>query len=75
MRETEALANITVKRERPQDGSKDWNDQLIRQETEKLLQEEKEESRATQSGIDMDSNGEIEVSESDEKKHTYHRGR
>ena len=54
---------------------KDWNDQLIRQETEKLLQEEKEESRATQSGIDMDSNGEIEVSESDEKKHTYHRGR
>ena len=75
MRETEALANITVKREIPQDGSKDWNDQLIRQETEKLLQEEKEESRATQSGIDMDSNGEIEVSESDEKKHTYHRGR
>ena len=70
MRETEALANITVKREIPQDGSKDWNDQLIRQETEKLLQEEKEESRATQSGIDMDSNGEIEVSESDEKKHT-----
>ena len=75
MRETEALANLTVKREIPQDGSKDWNDQLIRQETEKLLQEEKEESRATQSGIDMDSNGEIEVSESDEKKHTYHRGR
>ena len=75
MRETEALANLTVKREIPQDSSKDWNDQLIRQETEKLLQEEKEESRATQSGIDMDSNGEIEVSESDEKKHTYHRGR
>ena len=75
MRETEALANLTVMREVPQDGSKDWNDQLIRQETEKAQQEEKEESRTTHAGIDLNNDGEIAVSESDEKKHTYHRGR
>lgn len=75
MRETEALANLTVMREVPQDGSKDWNDQLIRQEIEKAQQEAKEEIRTTHAGIDLNNDGEIAVSESDEKKHTYHRGR
>ena len=75
MRETEALANLTVMREVPEDGSKDWNDLLIRQETERIRQEEKEDNRTTQAGIDLNNDGEIAVSESDEKKHTYHRGR
>ena len=44
---------LTVMREVPQDGSKDWNDQLIRQEIEKAQQEAKEEIRTSHAGIDL----------------------
>ena len=61
----------------PEDGSKDWNDQLIRQETERIVQKSQggEDDRTVSAGIDLDSDGEIEISESDEKKHRHNIGR
>ena len=76
-RESYALPNLTVVREVPEDGSKDWNDQLIRQETERIVQKSQggEDDRTVSAGIDLNSDGEIEISESDEKKHRHNIGR
>lgn len=76
-RESYALPNLTVVREVPEDGCKDWNDQLIRQETERIVQKSQggEDDRTVSAGIDLNSDGEIEISESDEKKHRHNIGR
>ena len=76
-RETYAMPNLTVVREVPEDGSKDWNDQLVRQETERIAQkfQDKEDERTISAGIDLDNNGEVEISESEEKKHHHNIGR
>jgi hypothetical protein len=55
-------------REIPEKG-KDWNEQLlIEKEDTQLSSDETDESRKVASGIDLDADGEIEVSESEEKK-------
>lgn len=55
-------------RETPEKG-KDWNEQLlIEKEDTQLSSDETDESRKVASGIDLDTDGEIEVSESEEKK-------
>ncbi len=76
-RESYALPNLTVVREVPEDGSKDWNDQLIRQEAERIAQrcQDNDEERTVSAGVDLDNNGEVEVSESEEKKHHHSIGR
>ena len=75
----EAVKTYSVQffREVPEDGSKDWNDQLIRQETERIVQKSQggEDDRTVSAGIDLNSDGEIEISESDEKKHRHNIGR
>ena len=77
LRDGEALPNLTVVREVPEDGCKDWNEQLIKQEVE--LEKQKSESQGEEvscsAGIDMDGNGEVEVCESEEKKHHHGIGR
>lgn len=77
LRDGEALPNLTVVREVPKDGCKDWNEQLIKQEVE--LEKQKSESQGEEvscsAGIDMDGNGEVEVCESEEKKHHHGIGR
>lgn len=52
-----------------QDGTKDWNESLLREieEQREEKQEQAEENKAA--GIDLDGNGEVELSESEEKKH------
>ena len=76
-RESYALTNLTVAREVPEDGSKDWNDQLIRQEAERIAQkcQDNDDERTLSAGIDLDNNGEVEISESEEKKHQHNMGR
>lgn len=76
-RESYALPNLTVVRAVPEDGSKDWNDQLIRQETERIAQkcQDNDDERTMSAGIDLDNNGEVEISESEEKKHHHNMGR
>ena len=76
-RESYAMPNLTVVREVPEDGSKDWNDQLVRQETERIAQkfQDNEDERTISAGIDLDNNGEVEISESEEKKHHHNIGR
>ena len=76
-RDGEALPNITVIREVPDADFKDWNDQLIKQVTEQEKQkaESLDKEVTTSAGIDMDGNGEIDVSESEEKKHHHGMGR
>lgn len=74
-REGEPLKELAIVREIPENGCKDWNDLLIQQEEAK--QQESQKAQTTQAGLDMDGNGEIELSESDEKKHqvTHSHGR
>ena len=76
-RESYALPNPTVVREVPEDGSKDWNDQLIRQEDERITQRcrDSDDERTISAGIDLDNDGEVEISESEEKKHHHNIGR
>ena len=76
-RESYALPNLTVVREVPEDGSKDWNDQLIRQEDERITQRcrDSDDERTISAGIDLDNDGEVEISESEEKKHHHNIGR
>jgi hypothetical protein len=65
-----ALPNLTVKREVPPDGSKDWNDMLFQKEIERIKTEilgPTGEKKVT-TGIDLDGDGEVEINESDEKK-------
>lgn len=73
-REDKELANVTVQREIPQRGTKDFNDELkLQNEEQKHLFERNNvtdedcESKVT-SGVDMDEDGDIELNESDEKK-------
>ena len=74
LRESYALPNLTVKREIPQDDSKDWNEQLIKQELEQRKERDidSESSLTISKGLDFDNNGKIEINESEEKK--QHRG-
>ncbi len=76
-RESYAMPNLTVVWEIPDDGSKDWNDQLIRQETERIAQrcQDNDEDRTMSAGIDFDNDGEVEICESEEKKHHHNIGR
>ena len=76
-RESYALPNLTVAREVPENGSKDWNDQLIRQEAERIAQkcQDNDNERTLSAGIDLDNNGEVEINESEEKKHHHNMGR
>ena len=65
-----ALPNLTIKREVPPDGSKDWNDMLFQKEIERIKTEilgPTGEKKVT-AGIDLDGDGEVEINESDEKK-------
>ena len=69
-RDGEALPELTVKRELPPDGSKDWNDMLFQKEIERIKTEilgPTGEKKVT-AGIDLDGDGEVEINESDEKK-------
>lgn len=71
-REAYALPNIKVVREEPDEGCKDFNEQLKKQnEEERLAKEQEQEDDKVSAGIDMDCNGEIEVLESEEKKHHH----
>lgn len=67
--EREGMVEIKSVREIPQDGTKDWNESLLREieEQREEKQEQVEENKAA--GIDLDGNGEVELSESEEKKH------
>lgn len=67
--EREGTVKIESVRETPQDGSKDWNESLLKviEEQREEKQEQSEENKAA--GIDLDGNGEVELSESEEKKH------
>lgn len=64
-----ALPNLSVVREVPAEGNKDWNEQLINQELSASEAVDCEEGKQQQAGIDLDADGEIEVNESEEKKH------
>lgn len=76
-REDKTLANITVAREIPQRGAKDFNDELrlLNEELNRLEQQGnidndvgEESERKIAMGVDMDSDGDVELNESDEKK-------
>ena len=71
-RDGEALPKLTVVREVPPDGSKDWNDMLFQKEMERIKTEilGPDGEKKIASGIDLDSDGEVELNESDEKKQT-----
>lgn len=66
-----ALPELTVMREVPSDGSKDWNDMLIQKEIERIKTEVlgSNGEKKVSAGIDLDGSGEIELDESDEKKY------
>lgn len=70
LRDGEALPNLTVKREVPESGFKDWNEQLIETEKSRESKEQEKEGKVltTSAGMDMDGNGEIDISESEERK-------
>lgn len=76
-RECYALPNLTVVREVPTDGSKDWNEQLIREETERAKDkaQEKDDQQTMSAGLDFDNDGEVEISESEERKSHHTLGR
>lgn len=63
-----ALPDVTVVREIPDDGKKDWNDQL---RANQATDANREETKTLASGVDLDNDGEIEIQESEERK--YHR--
>lgn len=77
LRDGEALPNLTVKRELPESGFKDWNEQLIETEKSRESQELEKEGKevTTSAGMDMDGNGEIDVNESEERKQHRSMGR
>lgn len=72
-REGQALPNLTVRRELPQDGCKDWNEQLLKERAASIAQQKAEEQDGEKvaAGLDMDGNGEIELNESDERKYQF----
>ena len=55
---------ITIQRETPSEDYKDWNDELLG---------EMEETTKKAVGSDIDGDGEVEIEESNEEKHHYHR--
>ena len=58
-------------REIPEKG-KDWNEQLLKEKEETLSStDDTEESRNVAAGIDLDADGDVELNESEEKKHTH----
>ena len=58
-------------REIPTKG-KDWNEQLLKEREETLSStDDTEESRNVAAGIDLDADGDVELNESEEKKHTH----
>lgn len=70
-----ALPNLSVIREVPTEGNKDWNEQLINQELARDEAKDCYEDKQQQAGIDLNADGEIEVNESEEKKHLQKIGR
>ena len=52
--------------ETPKEGYKDWNEELLGENEEK-------ESSKKAVGTDIDGDGEVEIEESFEEKHRYHR--
>lgn len=65
----EGMVEIHTVRETPSDGTKDWNESLLKEIGEKREQEHEQNEEKQTSGIDLDGNGEVDVSESEEKKH------
>ena len=68
------LSKVVI--ETPDEGCKDWNEQLkrsIKNEYENDNDNDHEEKKTA--GIDIDADGEISNTESEEKKYTHHRGR
>ena len=59
-------ADLRYEREIPREGFKDWNDQLLDETGE-------EETVKKAVGADIDGDGDVEVEESNEEKHHYHR--
>lgn len=70
--EAYALPNIKVIREEPDEGCKDFNDQLKKQiAEERLAEEHNQEDIKESAGLDMDADGDIELNECDEKKYRH----
>lgn len=67
LRDGEALPDLKVVREVPDEGQKDWNDQLRASHSDA----DRDNSKTIAAGIDLDNDGEIEIQESEERK--YHR--
>lgn len=76
----DVLPNITVAREIPQRGAKDFNDELKLQNEEerkrnhpeiKDADETESDERKVASGLDLDSDGDVELNECDEKKQRH----
>lgn len=59
-------SELRYEREIPMEGFKDWNDQLLDETGE-------EETVKKAVGADMDGDGDVEIEESNEEKHHYHR--
>ena len=76
-REAYALPDVKVIREEPDEGCKDFNEQLQKQNEEERLAKEqaKEDDEKVSNGLDMDADGDIEITESEEKKHHHSMGR
>ena len=66
------MPKLTVVREVPPDGSKDWNDMLFqkRWNVSRRKSSDLKREKKVASGIDLDGDGEVELNESDEKKQT-----
>ena len=68
-REAYALPDVKVVREEPAEGCKDFNEELQKQnEEERLAREQENDEEKVSNGIDMDADGDVELSESEEKK-------
>ena len=83
-REGYALSNLTVQREVPAEGMKDWNEQLIKEERgerkgEREMSASRElpddQDKTLSAGLDMNQDGKVEITESEEKKHHHSMGR
>ena len=71
-REAYVLPNIKVIREEPNEGCKDFNDQLKKQIAEERAAEEQDHEETKESaGLDMDADGDVELNECDERKHRH----
>lgn len=63
--------DTTLVRVIPEKG-KDWNEQLLKEREETLSStDDTEENRNVAAGIDLDADGDVELNESEEKKHTH----